>query len=134
MFPIQLGRWECVSNCCSFLNNNTRLSPRPFIGILREEGLLARIHGHLSAVNTHNFEVISLEPHYKDGGVFVKFKYNAEDHKSALSAIENDLRRHIETHGGLPSWLGLARGSVWLVKGNPWREVSCRFLPSDERT
>jgi hypothetical protein len=66
-----------------------------------------------------------LEPHKKDGGVFVKFKYNAEHPEEALKAIENDLRDIVVKKGGSPSWIGLKRGTAWLVKGKPWPEVSC---------
>jgi hypothetical protein len=87
--------------------------------------LLTKIRAQLSGFNAHNFEILALEPHYKDGGVFVKFKYNpAEDQKSTLSAIESDLQRHVQERGGMPSWLELTSGTVWLVKGNHWREVS----------
>jgi hypothetical protein len=100
------------------------VSIRRYIGIFREESLLSGLEAHLSTVKTHNFEVLSLEPHYKDGGVFVKFKYNAKDQESALLAIEHDLRQHTQQHSGLPSWVGLSGGNIWLVKGRPWREVS----------
>lgn len=52
------------------------------------------------------------------------FKYAAEEPDGALRAIESHLRDEIHDHGGMPSWLGLSQGSVWLVKGRPWREVS----------
>ena|ERR1700722_18411743 len=99
-------------------------SPRRYIGIFREETLLSRLKDRLSTVKTHNFETLSLEPNYKDGGVFVKFKYDAGDRDSALATIENDLRQYARRKGGLPSWLGLSGGNIWLVKGHPWREVS----------
>ena len=77
----------------------------------------------MTAVKTHNFEVLSIEPYHKDGGFFVKFKYSAKNQESALVSIENDLREYARRHGGFPSWAGLSGGNIWLVKGHPWREV-----------
>jgi hypothetical protein len=74
----------------------------------------------------HNFEIVSLEPHHKDGGVFARFKYSASDPVSALDAIQKSLREAVAKHGGIPSWIEFARGNVWLVRGTPWREV-CAF-------
>lgn len=96
---------------------------RAYIGYLREDTLLERLHDLLSKVDTHNFEILSLEPHTKDGGVFVKFKYHATEHDSALQLIVQNLRNHVHSHGGVPSWVGLPSGEIWLVKGRPWLEV-----------
>ena len=75
-------------------------------------------------MKTHGFEVVELEPHIKDGGVFVHFKYNAGEQGEALETIEKSVREEAEKQGGIPSWTGLTkRGDVWLVKGTPWREV-----------
>jgi len=106
---------------CILLTSSRSL--RHYVGIFREDTLLGRLKTHLSPVKTHNFEIISLEPHQKDGGVFVHFKYSAGDQEEALKSIEADLRIESYKHGGLPSWLGLSGGTVWLVKGRPWREV-----------
>ena len=65
----------------------------------------------------------ALEPHIKDGGVFVKFKYTASEADGALERILHDLRQSVHSQGGVPSWCGLSSGEVWLVKGAPWREV-----------
>lgn len=78
----------------------------------------------LASVKTHDFRVVSLEPHVKDGGVFVKFQYSAGEPQSALETIASDLRDNVAHHGGIPSWSGLSSGNVWLVKGRPWREVA----------
>jgi hypothetical protein len=96
---------------------------RRYIGTVREENLLANLKARLSTLKSCGLEVLSLEPHPKDGGVFVKFRYNTEGRESTLSALESDLRQHIEKRGGLPSWLAWPRGNIWLVKGRPWREV-----------
>ncbi|KIJ60595.1 hypothetical protein HYDPIDRAFT_32020 [Hydnomerulius pinastri MD-312] len=111
VFPIRLGTWDL----------------RHYIGIFREESLLETLEERLSAVKTHGFKVLSLEPYQKDGGVFVKFTYRASDTQSALTAIENDLREEADKHGGMPSWAGLDWGNVWLVKGQPWREDMNRY-------
>lgn len=75
-------------------------------------------------VNKYGFRIISLEPQEKDGGVFIKFKYDSDNANVALEEIVSDLRDTAEQRGGVPSWVGLTRGNIWLVKGSPWREVS----------
>ena len=99
-------------------------SLRRYIGYAREDTLLERLRSLLSKVNTHGFEIVSLQPHIKDGGVFVKFRYSATDTDAAQETIVDNLRKHVHSHGGVPSWFGLPQGEVWLVKGTPWREVS----------
>ena len=94
-----------------------------YIGYAREETLLERLHTLLSHVNTHGFQVQALEPHVKDGGVFVKFTYNVADSEGTLHEILVSLRENIHSQGGVPSWVGIPTGNVWLVKGTPWREV-----------
>ncbi|KIM87636.1 hypothetical protein PILCRDRAFT_815213 [Piloderma croceum F 1598] len=111
VFPVRLSRWDF----------------RHYIGIFREEILLERLSSLLSFVKTHNFEVVSLETHQKDGGVFVRFKYSAVDSVSALDAIQKSAREAASKHGGIPSWIELSKGNVWLVRGTPWREDMNRF-------
>ncbi|KAG5645040.1 hypothetical protein DXG03_007219 [Asterophora parasitica] len=111
VFPIQIARWDL----------------RHYIGILREEHLLGALRARLDSVKTYDFQVLSLEPHQKDGGVFVRFSYSASDPVAALKTIESQLTEEAEKHGGLPSWIGLTRGGVWLVKGTPWREDMNRY-------
>ncbi|EIW60623.1 uncharacterized protein TRAVEDRAFT_57812 [Trametes versicolor FP-101664 SS1] len=114
VFPVRIGR----------------LDLRPYIGYAREETLLERLRGLLSPVKTHDFQVVSLEPHGKDGGVFVKFKYKASDSENALQTILQNIRENVHSHGGVPSWCGLPAGEVWLVKGTPWREDLQRYATS----
>jgi hypothetical protein len=102
---------------------NVHYSFRHYIGIFREEKLLNRLSSLLSFVKTHNFEIVSLEPHRKDGGVFVRFRYSADNSMSALDIIHESAREVAAERGGIPSWIELARGDVWLVRGKPWREV-----------
>ncbi|KAI0637238.1 exonuclease [Trametes polyzona] len=111
VFPVRLGSWDL----------------RSYIGYAREETLLQRLRSLLSRVKTHDFQVLSVEPHGKDGGVFVKFKYSAKDEDSALQTILQNLRENVHAHGGVPSWIGLPSGEVWLVKGTPWREDLNRY-------
>lgn len=81
----------------------------------------------MDTVKIHGFQLKSVEPHHKDGGVFLKFAYDPGASKDAsLNAILEELRESAEKHGGIPSWVGLPSGSIWLVKGKPWREV-CFF-------
>ena len=77
-------------------------------------------------VKEHGFKVLSLQPYQKDGGVFVKFTYNASDKESALRDIEDELRAEVDRHA-MPSWAGLDWGNVWLVRGHPWLEVCSRI-------
>ncbi|KAG5651524.1 hypothetical protein H0H81_008336 [Sphagnurus paluster] len=95
--------------------------------IFREEYLLDALRARLDSVNTNNFQVLSVEPYQKDGGVFVRFSYSASDQDTALSSIESDLTEEANKHGGLPSWFGLERGNIWLVKGIPWLEDMNRY-------
>ncbi|RPD65868.1 exonuclease [Lentinus tigrinus ALCF2SS1-7] len=111
VFPVSLGR----------------LDVRSYIGYAREDTLLERLRTLLSTVNTHGFKLVSLEPHMKDGGVFVKFRYSASDTESALDSIVEDIRKQVHSRGGVPSWCGLPSGEVWLVKGSPWREDLNRY-------
>ena len=82
----------------------------------------------LTSVKTHNFRSLSVEPHVKDGGVFVRFTYREDGSPTALDDIIQDLRSQVSKRGGIPSWHGFPRGNVWLVKGRPWREVSIMYL------
>ncbi|PIL23760.1 hypothetical protein GSI_13510 [Ganoderma sinense ZZ0214-1] len=112
VFPVRFARWD----------------PRVYIGYAREPALLDRLRDLLSKVNTHDFEVLSLEPHSKDGGVFVKFRYKAAGKEDAQQVILESLRKLVHSRGGVPSWLGLSSGEIWLVKGTPWREDMNRFV------
>ncbi|RDB21358.1 Mitochondrial escape protein 2 [Hypsizygus marmoreus] len=112
VFPIQIARWDL----------------RHYIGIFRQESLLTALKSRLESVKAHNFTVLTLESHLKDGGVFVRFSYDASDPNKALKTIEAQLKEEAAKHGGLPSWLGgINGGSIWVVKGTPWREDMNRF-------
>ena len=93
------------------------------MGILRREELLERLSNILNSVKTHDFQLVELEPHAKDGGVFVHFKYNASETDNAVENIQNSIREEVSKHGGIPSWSGWCKGDVWVVKGTPWKEV-----------
>lgn len=112
VFPVRFGTWDL----------------RHYIGLYREEQLIERIKELLSSIRINGFNTLSIEPRNKDGGVFVNFKYH-ETRQGALEEILKELRIISDTKGGFPTWLGLkqASGSVWLVKGNPWREDMNRF-------
>lgn len=103
-------------------------SLRHYIGIFREETLLTRLSNILSSVKIHDFQVVSLEPHQKDGGVFVQFTYNTGEPASALKSLQKTLREEAGKRGGMPSWIGMAKGDAWLVKGTPWKEVMSTFV------
>lgn len=112
VFPIRLGIWDL----------------RHYIGILREENLLERLHERLETVKTHDFHISELQPYQKDGGVFVRFTYTApHDHQNALETLQTDLQLEAAKHGGLPSWSGLNYCNIWLVKGEPFLEDMYRY-------
>ncbi|KAG1749107.1 RNA12 protein-domain-containing protein [Suillus paluster] len=111
VFPIRLGIWDL----------------RHYIGILREDTLLERLHERLETVKTHDFNIIELQPYQKEGGVFVRFSYTAHDHQNALETLRSDLELEATKHGGLPSWSGLNDCNIWLVKGNPFLEDMHRY-------
>ncbi|OAX43831.1 hypothetical protein K503DRAFT_789293 [Rhizopogon vinicolor AM-OR11-026] len=100
---------------------------RHYIGILREDNLLERLHERLETVKTHGFHILELQSLQKDGGVFVRFAYNAPDDENALETLQRDLRIEADKHGGLPSWSGLNYCNVWLVKGKPFVEDMYRY-------
>ena len=85
--------------------------------------MLGEIQDLLSSVKTHDFQSLSVEPHVKDGGIFVRFSYTAGNSQTPLDDILKDLRSQVKKRGGVPSWSGRPKGEVWLVKGRPWREV-----------
>ena len=102
-------------------------SLRYHYGQLRQERLLNSLSDLLSGVRTHGFKPISVEPHVKDGGVFVFFEYTPSESEDILSNIQSDLRNYIQSQGGVPSSAGLRRGTIWVVQGQPWREVQLSF-------
>jgi hypothetical protein len=75
-------------------------------------------------VDLHNFELLSVEPEVKDGGVFARFRYlDTGSSANIMDDLQTQLKKHVERRGGVPSWAGFRRGDVWIVKGHPWREV-----------
>lgn len=115
--------FQCCTNLPAHFN-----SFRYYIGVLREETLVGRLSNLLNAVKAHDFQVVSIEPHVKDGGVFVKFQYNDQGGTdAALNTIIRDLKESTAKHGGIPSWVGIQTGNAWIVKGKPWKEV--RIFP-----
>ena len=66
----------------------------------------------------------------KDGGVFVKFKYNAIEQDKALGEILSEVKAVCSEKGGTPTWTGMSSiaGDAWAVKGQPWREVSSQYF------
>lgn len=101
------------------------ISLRHYIGILLQERLLTALQSRLDHLSSfHNFHPIEFQPQRKDGGVFVRFSYAPSDMPEGeqLSEIESSLREELAKRA-LPSWLGLGRGTIWLVKGSPWKEV-----------
>ncbi|KZT74225.1 hypothetical protein DAEQUDRAFT_761656 [Daedalea quercina L-15889] len=110
IFPYRLGAWDI----------------RRYVSYFRKETLLDQLHSLLANVKDDGFKIVAIEPHEKDGGVFVRFSYvtSTED---AQKDILHRLREVTAQHGGVPSWLSVLRGDMWLVKGKPWREDMNRF-------
>ncbi|EKM55740.1 uncharacterized protein PHACADRAFT_195790 [Phanerochaete carnosa HHB-10118-sp] len=97
VFPVRLGT----------------LDLRHYIGIFREETLLDRVSALLSSVKTCGFQLKSVEPHHKDGGVFAKFGYDpSAPEDEALRKILEELRDNVAKSGGVPSWIGVPQGNM----------------------
>ncbi|KAH9966490.1 RNA12 protein-domain-containing protein [Russula dissimulans] len=111
LFPVKLAAWDF----------------RYYYGQLRQERVLDTLSQLISQVHSHGFKPISIEPHVKDGGVFVLFEYTPSHSEDVLSGIQSDLRSHVQAQGGIPSSAGLRRGNIWVVQGQPWREDMNRF-------
>ncbi|THV08025.1 hypothetical protein K435DRAFT_825312 [Dendrothele bispora CBS 962.96] len=110
VFPIQVGRFD----------------PRRYIGNLRAEPLLTSLKQSLSAVKEQNFQVLSLDPHPKDGGVFVRFEYDS-DSEEALRRIREAIEKQLTNNAQVTSWWSRRLNKVWTVRGNPWPEDMDRF-------
>ena len=103
---------------------------RHYVGIFREDYLINRLEQILKNVRSQGFELLSVEPRMKDGGVFVKFKYNAIEQDKALGEILSEVKTVCSEKGGTPTWTGMSSiaGEAWAVKGQPWREVSSQYF------
>lgn len=100
---------------------------RYYYGQLRQERILETLSELMSEVHAHGFKPVSIEPHVKDGGVYVLFEYLPSQSEDVLSNIQSDLRKYFKSRGGVPSSTGLRRGNIWVVQGQPWREVPRHF-------
>ncbi|KAM6500724.1 RNA12 domain containing protein [Amanita muscaria] len=115
VFPVRLARWDF----------------RHWIALFREHHVLDSVHSRLQSVNTHGFRLVSVEPHRKDGGVFVHFQYQQDGSHSEPDKILSQVKLAFEKHGGFPSWIGSHhKGNIWLVRGTPWKEDMDRFASS----
>ncbi|KAF9070419.1 RNA12 protein-domain-containing protein [Rhodocollybia butyracea] len=107
VFPILLARFDI-----------RRHFVKPY-----QDTLLTNLKERFSAVKTHSLQIISLDPHFKDGGVFVRFKYTSPQSEDvALKNIEESMRNEAMANGGITTWLGTRKANVWRVKGSPWNE------------
>ncbi|KAF8589948.1 exonuclease [Ramaria rubella] len=126
VFPIRLGTWDL----------------RHYIAFFQKEPLVERLEDLLRRVGIRDFEVQSVTPRIKDGGVFVNFRYTPTSElgasyqisdstssldNPALVEIEHTLTESINAYGGLPSWIGMRNGRLWRVRGKPWREDMRRY-------
>jgi hypothetical protein len=101
---------------------------RTYFAYANEEALLAALETRLSRVKARNFRVLSVESHIKDGGVFVKFSYDAENGPASLQDVQKELDELNKER--LPSWPGSrGLGKIWMVQGTPWIEVHTPCSP-----
>ncbi|KIY67682.1 exonuclease [Cylindrobasidium torrendii FP15055 ss-10] len=112
VFPTQIGRFDF----------------RRYVGFFLQDSLVQKVESTLSAYKSHGFKVESIEPHQKDGGVFVKFSYVASEQVDAQT-IERELQQALQRKS-MPTWLGTPGGRPWLVKGGPWIEDMNRYPSS----
>ncbi|KIK63729.1 hypothetical protein GYMLUDRAFT_40790 [Collybiopsis luxurians FD-317 M1] len=117
VFPILLGKFDI----------------RRFLVQSRKETLLTNLQERFSAVKTHGMVITSVDPHPKDGGVFVQFKYRAstQEEETALKNIQESLQTQLKEQGGVATWSGTRTPNVWLVRGSPWREDILSRTASD---
>ena len=119
--------WNLGVSAPGTFPGTVRLIPssiRYLIGMLRQDHLTEAIRSVLSTASVPNFTLVSLEPQLKEGGLFVRYRYqDLDDDGTAVKTIEEQLRTTLADRGGIPSWANLARSEVWAVKGVPWREV-----------
>ncbi|KAF8475410.1 RNA12 protein-domain-containing protein [Gautieria morchelliformis] len=127
VFPIRRGTWDL----------------RHYLGRFQMDILVESLEEIFKKVRVHGFEIKSIEPRMKDGGVFINFRYSPKPLSdseasqasqsasaalnSAVTEIEQALTTSIAAKGGLPSWLGIKNGNLWTVCGKPWREDMRRY-------
>ncbi|PPQ78179.1 hypothetical protein CVT25_015512 [Psilocybe cyanescens] len=114
VFPVQLALWDF----------------RHYIGILRQDTLLNTLESRLHNLSSvHDFKPLEIQPHRKDGGVFVRFSYSTSDLEEGKEwpALQAALSEEVEKQGGLPTWAGVRTGTLWVVRGSPWKEDMNRF-------
>ncbi|KAF5391771.1 hypothetical protein D9757_001714 [Collybiopsis confluens] len=92
MFPVLLGKFDIRR---LFVNS-------------QQESLVNNLKERFSTVTTHDMQVTNVDPHLKDGGVFVHFKYKAttQDDEIALKNIEESLKTRLKERGGITTWVG----------------------------
>ncbi|KAF8644113.1 hypothetical protein AX16_008642 [Volvariella volvacea WC 439] len=108
VLPIQVAGWDL----------------RHYIGVFRQEYVLAQTHSRVNEVLGHKVDVLSVEPYQKDGGVFVHFKIASDDTETVWRQI---CQKEDTQSRSFTSWLGVNRGMAWVVRGLPWKEDMNRF-------
>ncbi|KAI0030739.1 RNA12 protein-domain-containing protein, partial [Vararia minispora EC-137] len=111
VFPARFASWDL----------------RYLLGQFGQEQVLSHTRKVLSDFHAHDFQLVSLDPHMKDGAVFVRFKYApGSPEEDVLSEIESAVRAHFDKHNGVPA-SPFCTGSAWVARGKPWREDLNRF-------
>ncbi|KAJ3787851.1 exonuclease [Lentinula aff. detonsa] len=107
VFPVLLGKFDF----------------RRYFVESRKNTLLTSLKERFKNVKTHDLQILSVDSHLKDGGVFVHFKYKSPgEEEQALKSIEESLRKEARDNGGIATWLGSRIPNIWLVRGSPWTE------------
>ncbi|KAJ3013728.1 mitochondrial escape protein 2 [Thoreauomyces humboldtii] len=71
------------------------------------------------------FKYLGATPNWKEGGLFVHFKYEGHSVDEAVETIRN----HIEKRG-IRNWSNMQMCRVYLVRGHPWVDDMLGRLPS----
>ncbi|KAJ3286085.1 mitochondrial escape protein 2 [Borealophlyctis nickersoniae] len=75
---------------------------------------------------THPFTYVGAQPSWKEGGLFVHFKYEGGNPQEAVDTIIHHINEE-----GLRSWTNLKKVKAFLVQGTPWVDDMIGRLPSD---
>jgi hypothetical protein len=96
-------------------------SLRSLIGLFRQDHLVTLLETRLKTYAPEDLKILNVEPYPKDGGIFVEIEVS---YGTDMEKLVEQLRANVHKQGGVPGWSGASRGSIWRVRGTPWKEVS----------
>ncbi|GJJ12482.1 hypothetical protein Clacol_006724 [Clathrus columnatus] len=113
-------------------------SKRKKAPLLRKDTICQSIQDLVKDIHVPGFELISVNPRIKDGGVFIEFYYISDSEATtasnstlvddpALTKIQSTMLEKINSQGGLPSSIPFKTGHIWRVIGYPWKEDMRRY-------